>query len=211
MFVASRSTRLGYLKFVIPIPVGTPQVLWLCSQDPGWDTSILWLLQVCGFVIPVGIPQVLRLRGQDGGSWWLRGQDPGWGTSSLLPRGQEPGWDTSSLWLRGQDAGWDTSSLWLRSQDAGWGTSSFVADPRSGYLKFGGFVGRIPVGIPQVCGQDPGWDASSSLVSSCQDSGCDTSSLKFFGFAGHLKFCVFAIKSWGTSRFVASWSGSRLG
>ena len=66
-FVASWSgSRLGYLQFcgfVVSIPVGIPEVVWLRGQDFGWDTSR----------IP-GILQVL----------WLRCQDPGWDTSNFV-------------------------------------------------------------------------------------------------------------------------------
>ena len=68
--------RLEHGKFcgyVVEIPVGTPRVLWLRGQDPGWDTL----------------------------SWWLRDQDPGWDTLGYLKlfwlRSQDPRSDTSSF------------------------------------------------------------------------------------------------------------------
>ena len=189
------------LWFVVKIPIGMPPVCGFVVRTPAG------IPQVCGFVarIPVGIPQVLWLRGQDHAwdtsrfvasrsvsrlgylkfvaslsrsrlgylkVWWLRDQDPGWDPSTFLASlARYPGWDTSSLRLRDQDPGGDTSSFvasWCRS--------------RLGYLKFGGYVVKIPVGLPQVCGivvttpvgilqvlwrrgQDPGWNTSSFVRS----------------------------------------------
>ena len=202
-FAASWSrSRLGYLKFVacgfvvripvgilqvcgfaVKIPVGIPQVLWL---RPGW------IPQVCGFAvkIPVGTHEVL----------WLRSNDPGRDTSSLVVAlsrsrlgyvkfcGFVPV-DTSSWWPRSQDPGWDKSRFVASQSKSRWGSSTFLASwsgSRLGYLKFCGFVVKIPGGIPQVLwlrGQDPGWD---------------TSSLWLHAHAGprlgHLKFCGIAVK-----------------
>ena len=84
-FVATWSRyRLGYLKFydfVVKIPVGIAQVLWLRGisqvwwlrrQNHGWDTSssVMVSLQRSRN----GMPQIL----------WLRGQDPGRDTSSFM-------------------------------------------------------------------------------------------------------------------------------
>ena len=54
---------------MVKIPVGIPQVLWLRSENPGWDTPVLWLR----VLNPGRIPQVL----------WL-GEDHGWDTSSFV-------------------------------------------------------------------------------------------------------------------------------
>ena len=141
---------MGYLKFcgfADKIPVGIPQVLWLRSQDPGWDSSSLWLPEVCGFAVrnPVGIPQVCGfvVRIPVGIPQVLWNRIP----EELWVGGQDPGWDSSMwLWLGGQAPGRDTSS-------SSWSGS------RLGYLKFcdfvpqvSGFAVKIPVGIPQVCG-----------------------------------------------------------
>ena len=54
---------------VVKIPVGILQVLLLRSENPGWDTPVLWLR----VLNPGRIPQVL----------W-RGEDHGWDTSSFV-------------------------------------------------------------------------------------------------------------------------------
>ena len=126
------------------------------------------------------------------------------------------GLDTSSLWLRGQDPGWDISSF-VASQSRSWlgpGYLKFVvswAGSRLGYLKFGGFAVKIPVGIRQVlwlCSQDPGWDTSSSWLCG-PEPGWDTSSLRP-GWKNS-SFLVSRSRSrLGYLKFVASWSRPRL-
>ena len=122
--------------FAVKIPVGTPQVLWLRGQDPGWDTSSLW----------------------------YRRRDPGWDPSSFgaswsgslkfcgfavkIPVG-----DTSSWWLRGQDPVWDTSSFVASRSGSRLAYLKLVLSwsrARLGHLKFCGFAANIPVGIPEV-------------------------------------------------------------
>ena len=82
--------------FVVKIPNGVPQVLWLLRSRPRWDISSfeasqsrsrLGYLKFRRFVVktPVGIPQVRIPAGIFQASWSaqvlkLRGQDPGWDT-----------------------------------------------------------------------------------------------------------------------------------
>ena len=176
-FVSSWSrSRLAYLKFcvvVVRIPAGIrqlcgqdsgesgiPPVLWLCDQDPGWDSSSLrvrgedpgWdtssfvasrsrsrlrYLNFCGFVLKilVGMPPVCGfvVRNPVGipSNLWLRGHDPGRDTSSFVVSCRK----FVALQSRsrfGQDPGLDTSSLWVRGQDPGRSRS------RLGCIKFVG-------------------------------------------------------------------------
>ena len=137
LVVSQSRSRLGYLKFVA-----------------SWSGSRLGYLKFCGFAdkIPVGIPVLWLFCGWDTSSLWLRGQDNGGNTSSFVAsQSRMPqvfGFAvrirvgiTQVLWVRRQEPGWDISSLWFRCQRS-----------RFGYLKFCGFVVKIPVGIPQVCG-----------------------------------------------------------
>ena len=77
----------GYFKFcgfVVKIPVGNPQILWLYGQDPR-----LGYLKFCYFElkIPVGMPQIL----------WLVAKMPIRIPRVLQLRGQDPDWDTSNF------------------------------------------------------------------------------------------------------------------
>ena len=96
--------------------------------------------------------------------------------------------------------------LWLRGADPGWNTSSSVASQtrsRLGCLNFSGFASKIPVGIPQVCGfavRNP-----VGIPQVC-------------GFVVRIPVGIPEVvwlhgqgPGWGTTSFVASWSGSRLG
>ena len=104
-----------------------------------------------------------------------------------------------ALWIHGADHGWNTSSFVASRSRSRFGYLKFVVSrsrPRLEYLKFGGYVVKIPVGIPQACGIVVAIPVGIPQVLGRR--GPDLSSFvasRSGSRLGYLKFCSFAVRN----------------